>query len=166
MVARFSVGILTVSDKGAAGTREDESGHLLHRLVAPLPGTVVAYEVIPDDHAIIRARLIAWCDAGKMDLIVTTGGTGPAPRDVTPDATLSVIERQVPGLSEIMRMEGFKKNPRAILSRAVCGIRGATLIINLPGSPRAVSENVEIIFPVLNHLLSKMKGDPQDCATP
>jgi molybdenum cofactor synthesis domain-containing protein len=161
----FSVGILTVSDKGAVGTRVDESGRLLHRLVTPLPATVVAYEIVPDEQAVIRDRLMAWCDMQRMDLIVTTGGTGPSPRDVTPDATLTVIERQVPGLGEIMRMEGYKKNPHAILSRAVCGIRGATLIINLPGSPRAVSENFEIILPVLPHLLSKMKGDLRDCAT-
>ena len=162
----FSVGILTVSDRGAAGMREDESGALLHRLVAPIPATVVAYEIIPDVQEMIRARLMTWCDAGTIDLIVTTGGTGVAPRDVTPDATLSVIARQVPGLGEIMRREGFKKNPHAVLSRAVCGIRNATLIINLPGSPRAVSENFEIISPVLNHLLLKMKGDSRDCATP
>ncbi len=165
MVAMFSVGILTVSDRGAVGAREDESGRLLHRLVTPLPAAVAAYEIVPDEREVIRSRLMDWCDMGRMDLIITTGGTGPAPRDVTPDATLEVIQKQLPGLGEIMRMEGYRKNPHAILSRAVCGIRGATLILNLPGSPRAVSENFEIVFPVLPHLLSKIKGDPQDCAT-
>jgi molybdenum cofactor synthesis domain-containing protein len=162
----FSVAVLTISDKGAAGLREDESGDLLIRQIKVIPAELAHYEVIPDDQETIRTRLIDLCDDVGVDLLLTTGGTGLSPRDVTPEATLSVIDRPMPGLAEIMRMEGYRKNPRAVLSRAVCGIRGSTLIVNLPGSPRAVSENMEILLPLLPHALEKLKGDPSDCATP
>ncbi len=159
----FRAAILTVSDKGAAGEREDTGGAMLVRLVTTLPAQVVAHEVVPDELAAIRAKLIAACDQRQVDLIVTTGGTGTAPRDVTPEATVAVIERNVPGLAEIMRMDGYRKNPRAVLSRGVCGIRGRTLIINLPGSLRAVTEAWEILLPLLPHALDKLRGDPADC---
>ena len=159
----FRAVVLTVSDKGAAGEREDIGGARLVQRVAALPSQVVAHDIVPDEVTAIRAKLIAACDLNKVDLIVTTGGTGTAPRDVTPEATTAVIERNVPGLAEIIRMEGYRKNPRAVLSRGVCGIRGRTLIVNLPGSPRAVEEAWEILLPLLPHALDKLRGDPADC---
>ncbi|TAK09621.1 MAG: MogA/MoaB family molybdenum cofactor biosynthesis protein, partial [Candidatus Manganitrophaceae bacterium] len=137
----FSVGILTISDKGAAGKREDASGLLLHQLVDQLPGKVTVYQVVPDESEEIQKQLIAFCDRWKVDLALTTGGTGVSPRDVTPEATMEVIDRLIPGMGEIMRMEGYRKNPKAIISRGIAGIRKKTLILNLPGSPRAVREN-------------------------
>lgn len=161
----FSVGILTISDKGAVGKREDASGLLLHQLVDQIPGKVLVYQVVPDEKEIIRNQLISFCDRWNVDLVLTTGGTGVSPRDVTPDATEEVIDRLVPGMGEIMRVEGYKKNPRSIISRGIAGIRKKTLIINLPGSPRAVRENFEILLPALSHAVEKMKGDPGECGT-
>ena len=159
----FSVGILTVSDKGSAGEREDLSGRLLHELVVALPGKVLVYQVVPDDKAAIQKHLIAFCDESRVDLVLTTGGTGIAPRDVTPDATKEVLDYIVPGIGEIMRMEGYRINPRAIISRAIGGVRGKTLVINLPGSPRAVRENFDILLPALPHAIEKMQGEGGDC---
>lgn len=162
----FSVGILTISDKGAAGKREDASGLLLHQLVDQLPGKVTVYQVIPDEKEAIQNQLISFCDRWKVDLVLTTGGTGVSPRDVTPEATMQVIDRLIPGMGEIMRMEGYRKSPKAIISRGIAGIRKQTLIVNLPGSPRAVRENFEILLPVLPHAIQKMKGDEEDCGVP
>lgn len=162
----FTVGILTVSDKGAAGKREDASGLLLHQLVDQLPGKVTVYQVIPDEVEEIQKQLISFCDRWKVDLVLSTGGTGLAPRDVTPEATMQVIDRLVPGMGEIMRMEGYRKNPKAILSRGIAGIRKKTLIINLPGSPRAVRENFEILLPTLPHAIEKMIGEEGECGAP
>lgn len=159
----FTVGILTVSDKGAVGKREDASGLLLHQLVDQLPGKVTVYQVVPDEKEIIQNQLISFCDRWNVDLVLTTGGTGVSPRDVTPDATEKVIDRLIPGMGEIMRVEGYKKNPRSIISRGIAGIRKKTLIINLPGSPRAVRENFEILLPALSHAIEKMKGDQSEC---
>lgn len=159
----FSVGILTISDKGAVGEREDASGLLLHQLVDQIPGKVAVYQVVPDEKEIIQNQLISFCDRWNVDLVLTTGGTGVSPRDVTPDATEEVVDRLVPGMGEIMRVEGYKKNPRSIISRGIAGIRKKTLIINLPGSPRAVRENFEILLPALSHAIEKMKGDPGEC---
>ncbi len=159
----FSVGILTISDKGAVGEREDASGLLLHQLVDQIPGKVAVYQVVPDEKEMIQNQLISFCDRWNVDLVLTTGGTGVSPRDVTPDATEAVIDRLVPGMGEIMRVEGYKKNPRSIISRGIAGIRKKTLIINLPGSPRAVRENFEILLPALSHTIEKMKGDPGEC---
>jgi len=160
-----TVGILTMSDKGARGEREDLSGAEIERMVRELPSEVKAYEVIPDETSVIKAKLIEYADVLKLDLIITTGGTGVTPRDVTPEATREVIERELPGMSEAMRAESLKKTPNAMISRAVCGIRGLSLIINLPGSPRAVRENLAVVMPALNHTIEKIKGSPTECAT-
>ncbi len=159
----FSVGILTISDKGAAGEREDKSGLLLHHLVETLPGKIICYEIVPDEKDKIVEQLILFCDGKHLNLVLTTGGTGPAPRDVTPEATQEVIRRPMPGMAELMRMHGYQKNPMAILSRGLAGIRNETLIINLPGSPKAVSEGWECLLPVLPHAIQKMLGDQRDC---
>jgi len=159
----YSIGILTISDKGASGQREDQSGLLLHRLVEQLQGKVFCYEIVPDEKEEIREKLISFCDQKQLHLILTTGGTGPSPRDVTPEATQAVIKRPMPGMAELMRMHGYQKNRMAILSRGVCGIRNETLIINFPGSSKSVSEGWEILLPVLPHCLDKILGDKNDC---
>ncbi|HIP96800.1 MAG TPA: MogA/MoaB family molybdenum cofactor biosynthesis protein [Anaerolineae bacterium] len=154
----ISVGILTVSDRSYRGEREDASGPLIRQLVAERLGAVVELEdVVPDERDVIASTLVVWCDEG-LDLILTTGGTGFAPRDVTPEATKDVIEREAPGLAEAMRAEGLKATPHAMLSRAIAGIRGSTLIVNLPGSPRAVQEGLEVILPALPHGIEILKG--------
>ena len=160
----FTVVILTLSDKGSKGERDDASGPLIEEMVKALPGQVIYYEIIPDEKALIIEALKKSADQLRADLILTTGGTGLSPRDVTPDATLAVIDKQVPGFAEAMRAESLKKTPHAMISRAVVGIRGASLIVNLPGSPKSVRENLSVILPALPHALSKLKGDPTDCA--
>jgi len=161
----ITAGILTISDKGSKGEREDKSGFEIERLLKTLPAKVDFYEIIPDEKEIIMRKLIDCVDNKKLDLIITTGGTGVSPRDVTPDATLSVIEREIPGMAEAMRFEGLKKTPHAMISRAIVGIRKSSLIVNLPGSPRAVSENLSVILPSIPHALEKIKGDVSDCAS-
>ena len=159
----FKVVILTISDRGSKGEREDTSGPLIGEMVKNLPGEVIHYEIIPDEEERIAEALKKSADQLKADLILTTGGTGLSPRDVTPDATLEVIEKQVPGFSEVMRAESLKKTPHAMISRAITGIRGSSLIVNLPGSPKSVRENLTVILPALPHALSKLKGDPEEC---
>lgn len=159
-----TVGIIVMSDKGSKGEREDLSGKEIERMIIGLPSTVEAYEIIPDEADIIVKKLIEYADVKRLDLIVTTGGTGVTPRDVTPEATKSVIERELPGMSEAMRAESLKKTPNAMISRAVCGIRGQSLIVNLPGSPKAVRENLAVVMPALNHTIEKIKGSPSECA--
>jgi molybdenum cofactor synthesis domain-containing protein len=158
----FKVAILTISDRGSKGEREDSSGPLIKEMVRDLPGEVIHYEIIPDEKEIIAKALKRSADR-QADLILTTGGTGLSPRDVTPDATLNVIEKQVPGFSEAMRAESLRKTPHAMISRAITGIRGSSLIVNLPGSPKSVRENLSVILPALPHALSKLKGDPEEC---
>ena len=160
----IKVSILTISDKGARGEREDTSGSTIRDLLKGLPSDVIHYEVIPDEKDVIKEALIRCADSLGSDLILTTGGTGLSPRDVTPDATVEVIEKEVPGFSEAMRAEGLKKTPHAMISRATCGIRGQTLIVNLPGSPKAVRECLAAILPAIPHALSKLKGDQEECA--
>ncbi|HCJ67803.1 MAG TPA: molybdenum cofactor biosynthesis protein [Elusimicrobia bacterium] len=153
------VGILTCSDKGSTGERIDTSGPLIHRIVnKKLNGKVVKYEIVPDEKKVITSFLKQWADKDKLDLIFTTGGTGLAKRDVTPEATKGVIDYEIPGFGEIMRIQGYQKTPFAILSRALAGLRKKTLIINLPGSERAVKENLDFIFPVLLHALEIIAG--------
>jgi molybdopterin adenylyltransferase len=148
----ISVGVLTVSDRCSRGEAEDVSGPLIQRLVTErLQAEVRLESVVPDVQDSIREILRDWCDKEGVDLILTTGGTGFAPRDVTPEATKSIIEREAPGLAEAMRREGAEKTPHALLSRASAGIRGRTLIVNLPGSTKAVQEGLEVILPALPH---------------
>jgi molybdopterin adenylyltransferase len=159
----FKTAILTISDKGSRGEREDTSGPLIKEMVSPLPAEVIHYEIIPDERPLIAQALVRCADHLAADLILTTGGTGMSPRDVTPEATLDVIDRLVPGFAEAMRAESLRKTPHAMISRAVAGIRGRSLIINLPGSPRGVRENLAVVLPALSHALSKLAGDPSDC---
>jgi molybdenum cofactor synthesis domain-containing protein len=162
----FNLGILTISDKGWQGQRYDESGKVIRNSPFVLDNSVVKYEVIPDETDIIANKLAEWADEGKVDIILTTGGTGLGPRDVTPEATLSIVDKVVPGLTEAMRAETFKKTPFALLSRAVAGVRGKCLIINLPGSPKAVRECLEIVLPAIPHAVEILKGEVTEHALP
>ncbi len=157
----ITVAVLTLSDKGSKGEREDKSGPAIAGMLKGF-GEVKYYDILPDDRDLIKNKLIEYVN--KVDLILTTGGTGLSPRDVTPEATIDVIEREIPGITEAMRMEGLKKTNRAMLSRAVAGVKGQTLIINLPGSPTAVRENLEVIMDVIPHAIEKIKGDTKECA--
>ena len=158
----IKVAILTLSDKGSKGERDDKSGPAIEKIMRKIDASVVSYEIIPDDKSKIKRKLISLCK--KADLILTTGGTGVSPRDVTPDATREVIDYEIPGMAEAMRMKGLKKTPFAMISRAVAGVKGKTLIINLPGSPKAVKENLSVILPVLSHTIEKLHGSTEDCA--
>ncbi len=155
--------VLTLSDKGSKGRRKDTSGPAVERLLRKIDAEVVSYDILPDEKALIRKKLISLCSE-RIDLVITTGGTGVSPRDVTPDATREVIQVEIPGMAEAMRLKGLGKTPFAMLSRAVAGIRDGTLIINLPGSPAAVKENLSAILPVLPHAIEKIKGSTADCA--
>ncbi|MBN1260954.1 MAG: MogA/MoaB family molybdenum cofactor biosynthesis protein [Anaerolineae bacterium] len=154
--------ILTASDRAAAGLYEDESGPALAKLLKQTLGaTLVARQVVPDDRATLAEQLCTWADGGEVDLILVTGGTGFAPRDVTPEATRDVIEREAPGLAEAMRAASLRITAHAMLSRTVCGIRKQTLIVDLPGSPKAAVENAQVILPVLPHAIDLLRNAPE-----
>ena len=158
MIIRF--GLLTLSDRSSRGDREDSSGPALARLIQDEGWSVAKQQILPDEESAIRAVLTEWSDGGGLDIILTTGGTGFSLRDVTPEATKAVIQREAPGLTEVMRGESRKKTPHAMLSRAIAGIRGRTLIINLPGRPRGAVENLQTILPVLSHAVQLLQDDP------
>ncbi len=155
-------GVICVSDRCSKGLCEDKSGPLISKLLAPL-GETVFYETVPDEKTIISLALIKGCDKTDADIIFTTGGTGLAPRDVTPEATKAVIERETPGISEAIRQKSLEITPKTMLSRAASGIRGKTLIINLPGSPKAVKEALEFVIPVLPHACETLQGNTISC---
>ena len=155
----LNIGILTISDKGSRGQRSDESGKTIRNNLSQLDSCVVKYEVIPDETDIIADKLAEWADEGSVDIILTTGGTGFSRRDVTPEATLSIVDKVAPGFGEAMRAETFNVTPFAILSRATAGIRGKCLIINLPGSPKAVRECLAVVLPVIPHAVEIIKGE-------
>lgn len=155
------IAILTVSDRSSAGEREDLSGPVLVELCEQQGWQVEQTGIVPDEQDDISAKLTEWADSGQVDVILTTGGTGFAPRDVTPEATIAVIERRTPGLVEAFRAESLKITPHAMLSRAEAGIRGRTLIINFPGSPKACRENFSIIKPVIRHAVDLLREDPK-----
>lgn len=156
-------GVITVSDKGSRGERIDLSGREVIRMLTDLDIRITDYEIVPDEKEAIRGKIREYSDTKKLDLVVTTGGTGVSPRDVTPDATLEVLEKELPGMAEAMRRESLKKTPHAMISRAVAGVRGQSLIVNLPGSPRGACENLAVILPALRHAIEKIKGDESDC---
>ncbi|WIG61666.1 MAG: Molybdopterin adenylyltransferase [Ktedonobacterales bacterium] len=163
-----TVGILTISTKGAAGQREDTSGDAIRELVTAPPLAAVIHEraIVPDDRAAIEATLRHWSDDLRLNLVLTTGGTGLSPTDITPEATLAVVERLVPGLAEAMRLESLRHTPMAMLTRAVAGCRGATLIINLPGSPKGVRECLGAILPALPHAVDILTARVTDHGQP
>lgn len=158
---KLRIGILTVSDRSARGERPDASGPALEKEIEEQGWQVKRKTIVPDDLEAIRNLLVSWADAGELDLILTTGGTGFSPRDVTPEATLAAIERSAPGLAEAMRATSLAVTPHAMLSRAVAGVRGRTLIINLPGSPKAAIENFQVVSPVLPHAAQLLREDPR-----
>lgn len=156
------VSVLCASDRCSRGECEDKSGPLIAEIMKPL-AQLCEYVIVPDEKDIISASLIRLCDETDTDVIFTTGGTGFAPRDVTPEATKSVIEKEVPGIPEAIRQKSLEITPKAMLSRAAAGIRGKTLIINLPGSPKAVRESLEVVMPVLEHAVETLSGNTQSC---
>jgi molybdopterin adenylyltransferase len=160
MLEMFQVGILTVSDRGAAGKYEDRSGNVIREIIEAQGWSIARTSIVPDERDLIQATLIEWSDDLCLNLILTTGGTGFSPRDVTPEATHAVIEREAPGLAEAMRAASLKATPHAMLSRSVAGIRKRTLIVNLPGSPKAVRENLDVILLALPHGLALLSEQP------
>lgn len=162
----MNVAILTLSDKGSRGERADASGPALAAWLTERGATIARTAVIPDEAKQIEETLRNWADEGAFELILTTGGTGVSPRDVTPEATLAILDRVVPGFGEAMRLHSLTKTPHAMISRAVAGIRGTTLIINLPGSPRGAVENLEAVWAAVPHAVAKIQGDPAECAAP
>lgn len=158
----IDIGVLTISDRASRGEREDLSGKIIKELMGKISGNVKEYRICSDDLKDIKENLIDMCNL-NLDIVLTTGGTGFSPRDNTPEATLEVIERQVPGLPEVMRQKSLEITPYAMLSRAQAGIRKNTLIINLPGSPKAVRENIEAILDALPHAVEVLRGKVSDC---
>lgn len=165
MEGEFRAGVLTLSDKASRGERKDESGRVAAEMLEQEGIAILRQEVHPDDRAQIVDTLKDWVDNVGLSLIITSGGTGLSPTDVTPQAMETVIDYLVPGMAEAMRAESLKKTPHAMISRAMAGVRGSCLIVNLPGSPAGVRENLSVIMPALKHALSKLGGDTSDCAT-
>lgn len=163
---KIRVGIITVSDKGSAGLREDKSGPTVQECLRAINHKVIWYGIVPDEQREIENRIKILCDELDANVVLTTGGTGLASRDVTPEATMAVAQRLVPGIAEAMRIQSATKAPRSMLSRGVCVTRGSTLIVNMPGSPKAVRECMEIILPVLDHATELLKGTASECAAP
>jgi len=161
----FKVGILTISDKGSRGERQDKSGEAIREILSSIDTRIVNYDIVPDEKELIVEKLVKWVDEDALDVLFTTGGTGLTPRDVTPEATLAVVDKIVPGFAEAMRAESLKKTPMAMLSRAVAGTRGKCLIINLPGSTKAVRECLQVILPALPHAVETLKGQAGECGT-
>lgn len=155
----LTVGILTISDKGAQGQRYDKSGEVIRESLSQLGSNIIKYDIVPDELEVIAGKLAEWADEGGVDVILTTGGTGLSHRDVTPEATLSVVDKSVPGFAEAMRAKSLEKTPMAVLSRATAGVRGNCLIINLPGSPKAVRECLEVVLPAIPHAVEIIKGE-------
>jgi molybdenum cofactor synthesis domain-containing protein len=166
MGKEFPTGVLTISDKGSQGKRVDESGQMAVSLLQGAGFSVVQTKIVPDDRQQIARTLIEWAEKDCLSLVVTSGGTGLSPRDVTPQAMKEVIDFEVPGMAEAMRSESLKKTPHAMISRAMAGVRKRCLIINLPGSPGGVKDNLSVVLPALKHALEKLGGDTSDCATP
>ena len=162
----LNLGILTISDKGWRGQRKDESGMAIRGSLSVVDSHMVKYEVVPDDKEVIASKLAEWADGIGVDVILTTGGTGLSPTDVTPEATLSILDKIVPGFAEAMRMETFDTTPMAILSRAVAGVRKKCLIINLPGSPKAVRECLEVVLPTIPHAVEIIKEEVTEHKAP
>jgi molybdopterin adenylyltransferase len=162
----IKAGVLTISDKGFRGQREDTAGPLLVSILTNAGYKVARQEVVPDNREMIAKRLIGWIDEDGLRLVVTTGGTGVSPTDVTPEAMSDVISYQIPGMAEAMRASSLQKTPHAMISRAMAGVRGISLIINVPGSPKAAEENLLVVLPALEHALAKIAGDTSDCAAP
>jgi molybdopterin adenylyltransferase len=160
-----TVGILTISDKGSRGERQDKSGEAIREILTGTGLRIANYEIVPDEKTLIVEKLIKWADEDNLDVVITTGGTGLTPRDVTPEATLAVVDRIVPGFAEAMRAESLKKTPHAMLSRAVVGTRRKCLIVNLPGSPKAVRECLQVILPALPHAVETLKDQAGECGT-
>jgi molybdenum cofactor synthesis domain-containing protein len=164
MEKQITAGVLTISDKASKGLRKDESGEIVARVLEEYGFSVLRKEIIPDNQQTIVDTLVEWVDREGLTLIFTSGGTGLSPSDVTPQAMESVIDYQVPGMAEAMRAASLTKTPHAMISRAMAGVRKTSLIINLPGSPRGAKDNLLVVLPAMSHALSKLSGDPSDCA--
>jgi len=161
----INAAILTVSDRSSRGERDDRSGPALESWLKEHGVRIATTATVPDESALISAQLAEWADQGRYELILTTGGTGVSPRDVTPESTTVILDRVIPGFGEVMRLRGLEVTPKAMISRAVAGIRGETLIINLPGSPKAALENLEAIWEAVPHTIEKVLGDTRDCGS-
>ena len=164
MDKQFTAGILTISDKGSVGKRKDESGDIVADMLEKYGFVVLNKKIIPDNRQEIEDTLVEWVDRDRFSFIVTSGGTGLSPTDVTPQAMENVIDYAVPGMAEAMRAASLNKTPHAMISRAMAGVRKSSLIINLPGSPGGVRDNLSVVLPALNHALLKLSGDTSDCA--
>jgi len=166
MDIEIRAGVLTLSDKGSRGERKDESGELIVAILEKQGIKVVKTKIVPDARRQIAEILRRWVDKDKLSLIITSGGTGVSPTDFTPQATADVIDYEVPGMAEAMRTASLKKTPHAMISRAKVGVRKSCLIVNLPGSPAGVKDNLSVVLPALEHALLKLSGDTSDCVEP